>query len=66
MQNLTDTIDKSSSWKKALIVLKLKQMFEASRVQVVSRQKLKCNQENIEVNRVKYNIFSIQIEFFDD
>jgi len=66
MQNLTDTIDKSSSWKKALIVLKLKQMFEASRVQVVSRQKLKCNRENIEVNRVKYNIFSIRIEFFDD
>ena len=46
-----------------VIVLKLKQMFEASRVQVISRQKLKCIRENIEVNRVKYNIFSIRIEF---
>ena len=34
-----------------------------SRVQVVSRQKLNCNRENIEVYRVKYDIFSIRIEF---
>ena len=32
-------------------------------VQVVSRQKLNCNRENIEVYRVKYDIFSIPIEF---
>ena len=34
-----------------------------SRVQVVSRQKLNCDRENIEVYRVKYDIFSIRIEF---
>ena len=32
-------------------------------VQVVSRQKLNCNRENIEVYRAKYDIFSIRIEF---
>jgi len=32
-------------------------------VQVVSRQKLICNQENIDIYGVKYDIFSIQIEF---
>ena len=32
-------------------------------VQVVSRHKLNCNRENIEVYRVKYDIFSIRIEF---
>ena len=34
-----------------------------TRVQVVSRQKLNCNRENIEVYRVKYDFFSIRIEF---
>jgi len=39
-------------------------VFESEyRVQVVSRQKLNCNRENIEVYRVKYDIFSIRIEF---
>jgi len=36
------------------------QSFESK---VVSRQKLNCNRENIEVYRVKYDIFSIRIEF---
>ena len=37
--------------------------FASSGVQVVSRQKLNCNRENIEVYRVKYDFFSIRIEF---
>ena len=37
--------------------------YSENRVQVVSRQKLNCNRENIEVYRVKYDIFSIRIEF---
>ena len=37
MQNVTDTIDKSSSWKKPLIVLKLKQTLEASGLRVMAR-----------------------------
>ena len=34
-----------------------------ARVQVVGRQKLYCNRENIEVYRVKYDVFLIRIEF---
>ena len=37
MQNMTDTIDKSSSLKKALIVLKLKQTLEAPGLRVMAQ-----------------------------
>ena len=37
MQNMTDTVDKSSSLKKALIILKLKQTLEAPGLPVMAR-----------------------------
>ena len=53
--------DSQNAWKREKEAIN-EVLFKAW-VQVVSRQKLNCNRENIEVYRVKYDIFSIRIEF---
>ena len=66
MHRLINSLEKDKKiLNRNIRLVKKKQNFRDCeyRVQVVSRQKLNCNRENIEVYRVKYDFFSIRIEF---